>query len=185
MAKELKCQRYLDVPGKSWQKRCLRPATLKWDVPLCADCSHFVWLSNRTAHFRLVREMVPRARGGIQWDPGITYCLLLNNGNLKIGFVHEASGLVQRWRSLARQYGLLTPIATEHGGELKECYRHALYHEYRVPTPGEQFRYEGRVAEYAMRTGHISEGIEALVEWNEKGLSFRSGAECGSKGSIA
>ena len=158
----MECSRFLaeDAP-------CRRPGKLRWGIPLCPDCSMFVWMNGQKAGRQMLAEAVERAGGDIYWDYGITYYLMFPNGNVKIGHVGDPNRLFDRWEKLSHDFsGRVMPLATEYGGRLKEAYRHAQLEQWRVWAAGEQFSPTPEVLR-AAAIGHVPMGLLAIKRFNE------------------
>jgi len=128
----------------------------------------FVWMNGSKSARLLMKEAVDRAGGEIYWDYGVTYYLLLPNGNIKIGHVVDPNRLAGRWEDISRQFfGRVTPLATEYGGRLKEAYRHAELEDWRVWAVGEQFTPSAEVWQ-AASIGHVPmghRGVQEFAKW--------------------
>ena len=158
----MECSRFLEAGSP-----CGRAAELKWGIPLCGDCSMFVWMIGQRAGRQLLADAVNRAGGDIYWDYGITYYVLLPNGNVKVGHVSRPERLFDRWEKLSHQFsGRVVPLGTEYGGRLKEAYRHAQLEEWRLWSVGEQFRPSPEVMT-AASIGHVPMGLVAIKRFNE------------------
>ena len=144
--------------------------TVKFGIKVCEEHSSYIWNQMRSMFFSQKIAKMFREGDLTSHSKGITYFMLLPNGNIKIGYSRNHDTLYKRLLAVQREHdGYINLVSTIEGGETMEAVIHGRFAHLLIrDTKGEQFKSDPSLWVFMNESGLEANGILAKQRYEAK-----------------